>query len=346
MRIQQNIPLAPFTTLGVGGPAQYFSRVENEAELLEAVELARREELRIFVLGGGSNLVVSDSGVDGLVLQIAIAGPIEVAEEAGLVRYTVPAGTDWDAFVLAVCERGMSGVECLAGIPGLVGGSPVQNIGAYGQEVAETIVSVRVFDLETMRFVSLDATECGFAYRTSIFNSTARGRYIVTSVTFQFDTRRAVTLTYADLQKQFGDAKPIPLEVYHAVRKIRHSKGMLLVAGEADCRSAGSFFKNPIVGEDVFGAIVSRLCMVEAKVPHWPVPPSKVKLAAAWLVEQAGFYKGFAMGRVGISSRHTLALVNLGGATAAELLALRGEIQHRVLERFGVSLEQEPVNLG
>lgn len=278
-------------------------------------------------------------------LQVAIVGPMQIADEAGSVTYEVPAGTDWDAFVLAVCERGLSGVECLAGIPGLVGGSPVQNIGAYGQEVAQTIVAVRALDLTTLQFVSLGAADCGFAYRTSIFSSTPRGRYIVTSVTFQFDPKRAVALTYADLRKHFGDAKPTPLEVYHAVREIRHGKGMLLVAGEADCRSAGSFFKNPVVTDEAFAAIAARFGD-EKNVPHWPAGPGRIKLAAAWLVERAGFQKGLSMGRVGISSRHTLALVNLGGATAAELFGLRDEIQREALEKFAVPLEQEPVNLG
>ncbi len=346
VQIQQNVPLAPFTTLRIGGPARYFAKIENEAALVEAVVFARNGKLPIFIMGGGSNLVVSDAGVDGLVLMVAIAGPIEVTRRAGLVTYTVPAGADWDAFVLAVCEHGLSGVECLAGIPGMVGGSPVQNIGAYGQEVAQTILSVRALDLETTEFVTLSAQECGFGYRTSIFNSTARGRYIVTAVTFQFDPRDSVRLTYPDLKKVFGDTVPAPLEVYHAVRMIRHGKGMLLVEGEADCRSAGSFFKNPVVEEAVFSAIASRAGLDVTCVPHWAAGAGKVKLAAAWLVEQAGFHKGFARGPAGISSRHTLALVNRAGATTAELLALRDEIQKRVEERFGVALEQEPVMLG
>jgi UDP-N-acetylmuramate dehydrogenase len=344
--MQENIPLAPLTTLRIGGPARYLARVETEQELSEALEFARGKELPFFVLGGGSNLLVGDEGFDGIVLQMAICNAAVFKEEAASTLCEAPAGMDWDALVLEACERGLSGVECLAGIPGLVGGTPVQNVGAYGQEVGETIASVRVLDRETMRFVSLSAVECGFGYRKSIFNSTARGRYIVTAATFRFEKREAAPLSYADLKLHFGDIKPSPLDVYHAVREIRHRKGMLLVEGDPDCRSAGSFFKNPVVGEAPFQTIVDRLGVGRASVPHWNAGAGQMKLAAAWLVEKAGFHKGFSMGRAGISSRHTLALINRGGATAAELFALRDAIQRRVAEQFGIELEQEPVSVG
>jgi UDP-N-acetylmuramate dehydrogenase len=346
VHIEENIPLAPFTTLRIGGPARYLVRIDNEAELVEAVEFARQQALPVFVLGGGSNLVVGDGGFDGVVLHMAIGGAGGIEEDGATVTFNVSAGMGWDAFVFEVCERGLSGIECLAGIPGLVGGTPVQNVGAYGQEVAETIVSVRALDLEAMQFVSMSAAECGFGYRRSIFNSTARGRYIVTAVTFRFERGREVELKYAELQRHFAGRQPTPLEVYEAVRAIRHGKGMLLVEGEPDCRSAGSFFKNPVVDADVFARVVSGLGVSAEGVPHWPADEGQVKLAAAWLVEKAGFHKGFAMGRAGISSRHTLALVNRGEATAGEILALRDEVRRRVKERFGIELEQEPVMLG
>ena len=354
MQVEENIPLAPFTTLRIGGPARYLVRVENESQLVEAVAFARGRGLPIFVLGGGSNLVVSDRGFDGVVLHMAIGSLTSVeygADFGASVDQTVPAGMDWDAFVLAACRGGLSGVECLAGIPGLVGGTPVQNVGAYGQEVSETIVSVRVFDLERMQFVSLSRSECGFGYRRSIFNSTARGRYIVTAVTFHFEVGRAVELKYAELQRRFAQRhlageRPSPLEVYEAVRTIRHGKGMLLVEGEPDCRSAGSFFKNPVVDDAVFAAILAALGLEARSVPHWPAGEGRVKLAAAWLLEEAGFHRTYAMGQAGISSRHTLALVNRGGATAAEILTLRDEIRRVVADRFGIELEQEPVMLG
>jgi UDP-N-acetylmuramate dehydrogenase len=341
--IEENVLLGPLTTLGVGGAARYLARVRSESELVEEVEFARSKELPVFVLGGGSNLLVGDAGFNGVVLRVEIVGSLEFVERDGSVEVVASAGMDWDEFVLATCERGLTGVECLAGIPGLVGGTPVQNVGAYGQEVAETIVSVRALDLTTMQFVSLSAAECGFTYRRSVFNSTARGRYVVTAVTFRFERGRGVELKYAELQRRFEGQSPTPMEVYSMVREIRHGKGMLLVPGEPDCRSAGSFFKNPVVDLAVFQRIAEA---AEGAVPHWDAGDGKVKLAAAWLVEQARFHKGFAMGRAGISSRHTLAVVNLGGASAGEIVALRDEIARRVEERFSVQLEQEPVNVG
>ena len=360
MTIEENVSLGPLTTLQVGGAAKYLARIRSESDLLEAVEFARAKALPVFVLGGGSNLLVGDGGFDGVVLRMEMSGKLEFAETDGAVEVRAAAGMDWDAFVRAICERGLSGVECLAGIPGLVGGTPVQNVGAYGQEVAETIVSVRALDLEVMRFVSLGAGECGFGYRKSLFNTTARGRYVVTAVTFRFVAGRMAELKYAELQRRFVGQAPTPMEVYTVVREIRHGKGMLLVPGEADCKSAGSFFKNPVVDaavyEEIAGAVGNPPMAkgepwvghpgshaVPDAVPHWDAGEGRVKLAAAWLVEQAGFHKGFVMGRAGISSRHTLAVINRGGATAGEIVALRDEIVRRVEEKFGVRLEQEPV---
>ena len=346
IRIRQNIPLAPFTTLGIGGPARFFCDVRTEAELLEALAYARHHSLKTFTLGGGSNLLVADTGFDGLVLHIALDVPVVPAPRDSHIDYTVPAGIEWNAFVLDVCQQGISGIECLAGIPGTVGGTPVQNVGAYGQEVAETITSVRALDLETMRFVDLSNQECGFAYRRSIFNTTHRGRYIVTAVTFRFDPSRKPQLTYADLTRRFGAAQPTPLEVYHVVREIRHGKGMLIVEGEPDSRSAGSFFKNPIVERATLERIASALNLPQEKIPHWPAKDDHLKLPAAWLLEQAGFVKGYAMGNAGISSRHTLALINRGSATATDIFALREAIQQKVKALFEIHLEQEPVQLG
>lgn len=346
LKIQQNISLAPFTTLRIGGPARYFSEVHTDEELLDAIAFAHKENLALFVLGGGSNLVVSDIGFDGLVVHMALDGAITSAKPGDSVKYTVPAGADWNDFVHFVCQQGFSGVEGLAGIPGTVGGTPVQNVGAYGQEVAETIASVRALDLETTTFVTLDNAACGFAYRRSIFNTTHRGRYIVTAVTFRFDPARKPHLTYADLTRYFGQREPTPLEVYHAVREIRLSKGMLIVEGEPDSRSAGSFFKNPVVSPEIFQHVASAVELSPDKIPHWPVEGGHIKLAAAWLLERAGFVKGYAMGNVGISSRHTLALINRGNASAADLFALRDAIQQRVKSLFSIDLEQEPVQLG
>jgi UDP-N-acetylmuramate dehydrogenase len=243
---------------------------------------------------------------------------------------------------------GISGIECLAGIPGSVGGTPVQNVGAYGQEVAETIQTVHALDLQTLTFVTLSHDECHFRYRGSIFNTTHRDRYIVTAVDFQFDRDAKPNLSYADLSKHFAGvaAAPKPIDVYHAVREIRHRKGMLLVEGEQDCLSAGSFFKNPVVPAATLARVAAELSLDPAAVPHWPAAEGQVKLPAAWLLERAGFVKGFALGEAGISSRHTLALINRGHATAADIFRLRDAIQLEVKSRFGILLEQEPVQLG
>jgi UDP-N-acetylmuramate dehydrogenase len=349
--VQEQVPLAPFTTLRIGGPARFFCEVTSEAALLEAVEFSRQRSLKIFVLGGGSNLLISDAGFDGLVIHLAIVTPTEMEQTSGQIEYKVAAGTDWDAFVLQVCEQGITGVECLAGIPGLVGGSPIQNIGAYGQEAADTIRSVRALDLQTLEFVTLPHDACGFAYRQSIFNTTQRDRYIVTEVVFRFNPSATPKLTYADLTRHFAaqieaGQTPTPMLIYQAVREIRHGKGMLLVEGEQDCRSAGSFFKNPIVPATTLAHIASVLNLEPANIPHWPAPAGQIKLPAAWLLERAGFHKGFALGEAGISSRHTLALINRGQATSHDIATLRDTIQQEVGVRFNIRLEQEPVQIG
>ena len=342
--MQENVPLALYTTLRIGGPARYFCEVTTEDALLQAVQFARERQLAIFVLGGGSNLVVADGGFDGLVLHIAITAPdVSFGSE-----FHVASGIDWDFFVRRICELEISGIECLAGIPGSVGGTPVQNVGAYGQEVAETIQTVHALDLQTLTFITLSHDECHFAYRSSIFNTTHRNRYIVTAVDFQFDLNAKPNLTYADLTRHFANSTtpPTPLDVYHAVREIRHRKGMLLVEGEQDCRSAGSFFKNPVVPAATLTRVAAELSIDPAAIPHWPAVDGLVKLPAAWLLERAGFHKGFALGEAGISSRHTLALINRGHATAADIFRLRDAILLEVKSRFGIDLDQEPVQLG
>jgi UDP-N-acetylmuramate dehydrogenase len=353
--IQEQVPLAPYTTFRIGGPAQYFCEVTSQDELFEAVTFARERNLPLFVLGGGSNLLVGDSGFDGLVLHVKIEGSINIGggyrddrSKQTSVTYDVPGGTDWDAFVLKVAKADITGIECLAGIPGLVGGAPIQNIGAYGQEVSTSILWVQVLDLETLKFVTLPAELCGFAYRRSIFNTTHRNRYIVISVTFRFDLDATPNLRYADLKEYFSSrtSAPKPIEIYHAVREIRHSKGMLIVEGEADCRSAGSFFKNPVVPESLLTDIATILGIPADKIPHWPAGESLIKLPAAWLLEKAGFIKGFQLGNAGISSRHTLALINRGNASAADIQKLRDTIQEKVKTLFHIPLEQEPVQLG
>jgi UDP-N-acetylmuramate dehydrogenase len=277
------------------------------------------------------------------VLRVALKG-IQSRDEGGSRVYEVAAGESWDRFVELAVQEGCAGVECMAGIPGTVGGTPVQNVGAYGQEVAETIERVRVLDLESLAFTEMPAQECGFAYRSSIFNSTARGRFLVTRVDYWLKRGGAATLSYADLQKAFPEGRrPELVKVAAAVRQIRRGKGMLLVEGDVDCRSAGSFFKNPIISRAQYAALSSQF---GSEPPRYPASEGHVKLPAAWLIEQAGFLKGFSLGRAGISSRHTLALVNKGGATAEDLTALRDLIVAGVETKFGVALQMEPVLVG
>ena len=343
MKIQENVPLAPFTTFGIGGPARWFVEAASENEIVDALGWARERSLPLFVLGGGSNLLVSDAGFPGLVLRVALKG-VDSVEDAGSRLYRAAAGEDWDAFVTRAVQENCAGIECLAGIPGTVGGTPVQNVGAYGQEVSEAIDRVRVLDLESLSFREMPAYECGFSYRSSLFNSTAKGRFLVVRVDYRLAPGGRANLRYADLQKAFpAGSEPSIAEVASAVRKIRRSKGMLLVDGDEDCRSAGSFFKNPIVSQGYFAGLASKL---NQEPPHYPADAGQVKLPAAWLIEKAGFAKGFALGRAGISSRHTLALVNRGGATAAELLALRDAIVAEVEANFGIALQMEPVLVG
>lgn len=337
MQPEELVPLAPFTTFGIGGPARWFASIADESSLAEAVGFARDRALPVFVLGGGSNLLVSDEGFPGLVLHIATKG-IEQAGDA----FHVAAGEDWDHFVSLAIDRGYGGLECLAGIPGTVGGTPVQNVGAYGQEVSGIITAVRVFDLQHLTFSELPAAACGFTYRRSIFNSSHRGRFIVTRVSYRLRPHAFPVISYPDLKRHFeGRTEPPSLaEAAQAVRAIRQSKGMLLVQGDPDCRSAGSFFKNPVVPEHQYDQIAAGS---SAPVPRFVAPHGFVKIPAAWLVEQAGFHKGYTLGAAGISSRHTLAIVNRGGATAKEVVTLRDQIVAAVDARFHIHLEQEPV---
>lgn len=342
--MEENKPLAPFTTFGIGGPARWYVHATTEDAVVEASEWARSHGIPLFILGGGSNVLISDAGFQGLVLHVALRGIEEQDLGDSSVLFRVEAGEDWDGFVQRAVEENCSGIECLAGIPGTVGGTPVQNVGAYGQEVAQVIGRVRAFDTRERRMVEFSAAECGFSYRKSRFNSTDRGRFVVTRVCFQLTRGGAISLRYADLLHEFGpQARPILPEVAAAVRRIRKGKGMLLVEGDADCRSAGSFFKNPIVDED----LADRIAFLTGKEPpRYAAGEGKVKLSAAWLIEQAGFKKGQAEGRAGISSRHSLALINRGGANASEILHLAARIHSSVEKKFGVELQPEPVLVG
>lgn len=340
--IQDDVALGPLTTLGVGGRARWFTTARTEADVEAAVAWARERSVPIFVLGGGSNLLVHDEGFCGLVLRMAIAG----VKITGKGSVAVGAGEDWNRFVDFTAEHELAGVECLAGIPGSVGGTPVQNVGAYGQEVAETVERVRAFDREDNEWVELDNLACCFRYRESLFNVDKPGRYIVSQVTFQLRRGGKASLRYAELVRKFDSStEPSLAEVAKVVRSIRASKGMVLVPDDPDCRSAGSFFKNPIVdGKDV-SEVSAKAGVRPNVVPQWPVAEGRVKLSAAWLMERAGFHKGWGLGAAGLSTKHTLAVVNRGGATFADILQLQQTITAAVEAKFGITLQREPVVL-
>ena len=341
MRVDRNVPLAPRTTLGIGGVAARVAKIESVNDIREALG----EDGDILVLGGGSNLVVRDGGFDGLVLQMAIPG-ISVDRSAaghGGTRVSVGAGVIWDDFVAHMVDAKLHGVECMSGIPGLVGATPMQNVGAYGQEVSDTITAVRVFDRETGKVEQMTPAQCAFGYRTSKFRGSTR--WIIIDVELEL-SREPRPIRYPELSAALGlhAGGMAPLSaIRDTVIALRRKKGMVVDPDDFDSRSAGSFFTNPLVDAATLAQLEARLPGVE--FPRWPAG-ERTKLSAGWLIERAGFSKGDARGKVGISSKHALALVNRGGATAKELLAFAREIQDGVRERLGIELHPEPVIVG
>jgi UDP-N-acetylmuramate dehydrogenase len=359
VKLETEVALAGLTTLELGGPARFVVTPADEAEVRLAHDWAKSSGLPLVVLGGGSNLVVGDAGWGGVVLR---AGRLrgEVVEVRGddEVWVTAAAGEPWDAWVAACVGRGWAGVECLAGIPGLVGATPIQNVGAYGQEVSETIRAVRVFDRTRDSVATLGVEDCGFGYRDSVFRRTPE-RFIVLAVTFALRAGGKAAVRYAELaaaiaaEDAVAGAVDVDLaRVSQAVRRLRRGKSMLL-DGPADenRRSVGSFFTNPMVSPAEAAATEARamglgVLVPPARMPQFPGSDGRVKLSAAWLIERSGFLKGHRQGAVGISSRHALALIHHGGGTTAELLELARAIRDAVHLRFGVELRPEPVFLG
>lgn len=338
LTILDGVPLAPLTTLGIGGPARHYTRIGASEQLAWALAWARERDLEVLVLGGGSNLLIGDGGFPGLVVHVVIDG-VEYAVAGGSTEVTAGAGESWDGLVAAVVGRGLGGVECLSGIPGFVGATPIQNVGAYGQEVAETIVRVDVVDRNTAEVLSIANSECAFGYRDSRFKQADRDRYIVTSVTYRLENDGAPAIRYPELRRHLeatGVEQPSLGAVREAVRAIRRRKSMVVDTADPDSHSAGSFFTNPIVTSEVADRIG-----IEG-MPRYPAG-DHVKLSAAWLIGQAGFARGHVAGNVGLSTKHTLAIVNRGGGTAREVVALADEIRLRVNDRFGVELVPEPV---
>ncbi len=348
--IRERFPLAPLSTLGVGGPARYYARVTSEDSVREAVEWARARNLPLLVLGGGSNVVLADEGHPGLVLHLVTRG-IETRPVGETVEVTAEAGEPWDSLVAAAVEQGWAGVECLSGIPGLVGATPIQNVGAYGQEVGETVSAVEALDLQTGRVCRLTNAQCGFAYRDSRFKSADRGRFIVLRVTYALRPGGPPAVRYAELARNLeerGLGAPSLADVREAVIGLRRRKSMVLDPEDPNSRSVGSFFTNPIVPAAVADELETVLrrdgILREGEhPPRFPAGDGRVKLSAAWLIERAGLARGYQRGNVGLSSRHTLAIVNRGGAAASEVVALAREVRERVHDRFGVTLVPEPV---
>ncbi len=375
--------LADHTTVGLGGPARRFVRAETDEDLIEAVRAAEDGGEPMLILGGGSNLVVADEGFDGTVIQVATKGmrlgggsgglwgssPASQQGggsgglwdssprgrpdgEPGLV--TVAAGEDWDEVVAWTIAAGLAGLECLSGIPGLAGATPIQNVGAYGQEVSETITQVRTYDRVTGQISIIPNERCGFGYRTSVFKRDDARRHVVLSVTFRLAVQPVSRpVRYAELAGALGAAigdQAASTEVRSAVIGLRRGKGMVIDAADPDTRSVGSFFVNPVLDGAALAAVEAAArakCGDGTRVPRFDAGDGLVKVPAAWLIERAGFGKGYSLGDgARISSKHTLALVNSGSATTAGLLALAREIRDGVRDVFGVSLAPEPVLVG
>ena len=336
-RLREQVALAPFTTLGIGGPARWFARATHVEHLLTA---SRSEGEPLLVLGGGSNLVISDEGFNGLVLQMAIGG-VKTTRDGVDVIVTAGAGESWDALVESAVKQDLAGIECLSGIPGTVGGTPIQNVGAYGQEVATVIEWVAAYDRARQAAVRLSRDDCGFAYRMSRFKREDAGRFMISEVAFRLKPGAPPTVTYADVVDHLAQQNVECANVQHvrdAVLHIRRRKGMVLDAADSDTRSVGSFFMNPVVDRTTFERI--------APAPHYLMDNDTVKIPAAWLIEQSGFARGYMDGAVGLSTKHPLALVNRGGATARDVLRLAHRIKLAVRQRFDVNLRPEPVFVG
>jgi UDP-N-acetylmuramate dehydrogenase len=346
--ILHDVPLAPLCTLGVGGPARHYTRVRDARQAAAAAAWARERSLRPFVLGGGSNLVVSDDGYPGLVIHLDLRG-VSSAEESGSVVLTAAAGEEWDPLVARCVEQGCAGLECLSGIPGRVGATPIQNVGAYGQDVSETVTRVECLDLATGEEVALAGEECAFAYRDSRFKHADLGRFLITAVSFRLRPGGAPTVRYAELERALQEAgvdRPTLADVRRTVVALRRRKSMVIDPDDENRRSVGSFFMNPTVAPHEADSVRGRVGGQDAaSMPAFPAADGRVKLSAAWLVERAGMTRGHGEGPVGLSTRHTLAIVNRGGATARQVADFGRRVRDRVRDRFGVVLRPEPVFL-
>ncbi len=339
------VPLAPLTTLQLGGAAEHLAEIADPADLAAALAWAQARGCPVTVLGGGSNVLVADRGVAGLVIRMVSRGIVEVAG-AGTLSIRAAAGECWDDVVALAVARGAAGIECLSGIPGSVGATPIQNVGAYGQEVAQVVTRVRVHDRTCGEIVWMSREDCEFGYRTSVFKREPQ-RYVVLEVEYALRLGGRVAIGYAELARAVGP-DPSIASVRDTVLGLRASKSMLVDPADENHRSVGSFFTNPIVSAVQADAVreQARSGGLDTEVPSWPQPDGRVKLAAAWLIEHSGTRKGERHGAVGVSTRHSLALVHHGGGTTSALLELADMIAARVSTRFGIRLALEPVLIG
>ncbi|MCG8554750.1 MAG: UDP-N-acetylmuramate dehydrogenase [Proteobacteria bacterium] len=351
--LETEVPLSPRCSLELGGAARFFCEASDEASVLEALRWGRSQTLPVTVLGEGSNVVIADAGIAGVVLKPALAGvQVRLQHDRALLR--VQAGEAWDPLVAQSVASGWAGLECLSGIPGSVGATPIQNVGAYGQEVSDTLSSVRVLDRASLNVSDWRAARCDFGYRSSLFRRNP-DRYVVLAATFELrrSSLYAPSQGHAELERLLAvrRSRPSLSDVRSAVLELRRSKSMVHDPSDPNRRSVGSFFVNPIVtvsqAETIAGAASDRPdARTPSAMPRFDLPDGRCKLAAAWLIEAAGFRKGQRHGNVGISSRHALALVHHGGGSSRELVALARAIRGAVQQRFGVTLEPEPVLLG
>jgi len=333
----ENISIAPYTTIRLGGQARYFSRCTNVDHIRNNLRWADNLGIPVQLLGGGSNIIFPDDGYDGLILQIALQGATFTTQGV-----TAASGETWDTIVANSIKRGLAGLECLSGIPGQVGATPIQNVGAYGQEVSDTILWIEALDRTSLEIISIPGSECNFEYRQSRFKTSDAEKYIITSVHYRLNPDGKPTISYPELKQQAheelsGQSGPQALSATrNAVLALRRNKSMIIDVEDPNSRSVGSFFLNPVIDSEQ----AKELKLAYPKLPHYPFL-EKIKIPAAWLVEQAGFTKGYRCGGIGISERHTLALINLNGSTK-ELLKLAEKIKDSIISKFGIALKIEP----
>lgn len=345
LEVKESFPLADLTTIKLGGNARYFVSCDSEEQIIEALKYAKDKSLSVFVMSGGSNVIFPDEGYHGLVLQVNNKG-IEFNEETVVSK----AGEEWDSLVAQCVDKGLGYIECLSGIPGSVGSTPIQNVGAYGQEVKDSIVSVKAIDRDTFEEVLFYNDECGFSYRNSRFKSDDRDKYIITEVTFRLKKNCTPHIRYAEINRYLKNVNMEALLpgrekltiLRNAILEIRKKKSMVIDPKDRNSVSCGSFFLNPILNPDEFKKFRKYCKRLELKFPSFD-DPRGTKLSAAWLIENAGFKKGYKKGNVGISENHSLALVNYGRGTTEEILKLANEIKEKVEQQFMVELHNEPV---